>query len=67
MVNFENSMPAARAVNTDARIDALAVRWPALGVLALGLVVLYCIGFLNLPQAHNTTHDARHAAGFPCH
>src|SRR5262249_40408224 len=37
----------------------VAVRWPALGVLMLGLVMLYCVGFASLPQAHNATHDTR--------
>lgn len=52
---------------TGARVSALAVRWPALGVFVFGLAVLYCVGFSTLPQAHNTTHDTRHASGFPCH
>ena len=45
----------------------IARRLPALAVLALGLILLYGTGFVNLTAAHNTTHDARHAAGFPCH
>jgi cobalt transporter subunit CbtB len=35
--------------------------------MLFGAVILYVVGFLNLPLAHNATHDARHAAGFPCH
>jgi cobalt transporter subunit CbtB len=46
---------------------SLVVRWPALGVLMLGLAVLYGVGFASLPQVHNATHDTRHASGFPCH
>jgi cobalt transporter subunit CbtB len=53
--------------HTDTRASAVAVRWPALGILAFGLVVLYCVGFSTLSQAHNATHDTRHASGFPCH
>jgi cobalt transporter subunit CbtB len=44
-----------------------AGRWPAIGVLMFGLVVLYVVGFSSLPRAHGATHDARHASGFPCH
>jgi cobalt transporter subunit CbtB len=60
-------MQAARALHTGVAIRTAAVRWPAIGLLAFGLAVLYCVGFSTLPQAHNTTHDTRHAAGFPCH
>lgn len=49
------------------RTWSVARRLPALALLALGLFVLYGVGFSSLPAAHNTTHDARHAAGFPCH
>jgi cobalt transporter subunit CbtB len=49
------------------RVWPVSVRWPALGVLMFGFAVLYCVGFSNLPQAHNATHDTRHASGFPCH
>lgn len=45
----------------------IARRLPALGVLAFGLVLLYGIGFSTLSLAHNTAHDTRHVAGFPCH
>lgn len=42
-------------------------RLPALGVLLIGLVVLYAAGFSSMPRAHNAAHDTRHASGFPCH
>ncbi|HUQ92603.1 MAG TPA: CbtB domain-containing protein [Bryobacteraceae bacterium] len=52
---------------TGIRVSSLAAAWPAFAVMALGLVIVYCIGFSNLPYAHNATHDTRHANGFPCH
>jgi cobalt transporter subunit CbtB len=52
---------------TRSRAWAIAERWPALGVLLFGLVVLYAVGFSNLPRAHGAAHDTRHASGFPCH
>jgi cobalt transporter subunit CbtB len=44
-----------------------AARWPALVVLAFGLLMLYGVGFATLSVAHNAAHDTRHATGFPCH
>lgn len=60
-------MEASQAIHNPERVEVLAIRWPALGVLLIGLVIVYCVGFSNLPRAHNTTHDTRHASGFPCH
>ena len=33
----------------------------------IAVVVLYGVGFNELDIAHNSAHDARHAAVFPCH
>ena len=61
-------MEAIRASHhSGARIWTLASNWPAMGVLIFGLAILYCAGFSTLPEAHNATHDTRHANGFPCH
>jgi cobalt transporter subunit CbtB len=61
-------MQASQALSqTGARELAVAIRWPAVGVLLFSLAVLYCVGFSTLPQAHNATHDTRHVNGFPCH
>tara|TARA_Y100001970_G_scaffold293574_1_gene441291 strand:+ start:2390 stop:2599 length:210 start_codon:yes stop_codon:yes gene_type:complete len=34
-----------------------------------GTLLLFFVGFVQGPAdlIHNATHDARHAAGFPCH
>ena len=42
-------------------------QWPAVGLVFFGVAIVYLIGFVDLPKAHNATHDTRHAAGFPCH
>jgi len=39
----------------------------ALLALALGLTLLVGTGFAGDYRLHNGAHDARHAAGFPCH
>ena len=42
-------------------------RLPAVAVFIFGLILVYGIGLVSIPAVHNATHDARHAAGFPCH
>ena len=34
---------------------------------ALGLVLLWGVGFAGNGVWHETAHDTRHALGFPCH
>ncbi len=34
---------------------------------ALGVVVLYGVGFSESPFAHNAAHDVRHITVKPCH
>lgn len=36
-------------------------------VAALGFTALFAAGFANSAVMHDTAHDIRHAAGFPCH
>ncbi len=36
-------------------------------VAVLGAAVLFVAGFANAEALHNSTHDSRHVAGFPCH
>jgi cobalt transporter subunit CbtB len=40
---------------------------PLLGAMLLGLVIVFGVGFSNIPVAHNAAHDVRHAVNFPCH
>ncbi len=50
------------------RQPGAATRYVALGCAALlGLVLVYGAGFAQTAELHNGAHDARHAAGFPCH
>lgn len=39
----------------------------ALLAAALGLALIVAAGFAETQVLHNTAHDARHSAGFPCH
>jgi hypothetical protein len=61
--------------------DFLGQEWIAAGLVLLGLFTLYVValdqGFLlswihgpaafDMNLIHEALHDARHAAGFPCH
>jgi cobalt transporter subunit CbtB len=55
------------ATRTDARAQSITLAAPALATIALGLMVLFCVGFLQVSAVHNGAHDTRHANGFPCH
>lgn len=32
-----------------------------------GLAILFVVGFAQPAALHDTAHDSRHAAAFPCH
>lgn len=38
-----------------------------ISAMLIALVVLYGVGFIEMDIAHNSAHDARHSAVFPCH
>jgi cobalt transporter subunit CbtB len=54
-------------IRTDARAQSIAAGFPALATVALGLLIVFCVGFMQVPAVHNGAHDTRHANGFPCH
>ena len=39
----------------------------AMLAIALGVTILYVVGFSSSDLLHAAAHDVRHAAGFPCH
>ena len=39
----------------------------ALAAALLGMFLVLGTGFTPIEAVHNAVHDARHAAGFPCH
>jgi cobalt transporter subunit CbtB len=49
------STPASRAVRS------------LVAAAALGLAVLYVVGFAGPHAIHEAAHDARHTLNFPCH
>lgn len=38
-----------------------------LAIAALGVVILFGVGFSPMDMAHNAAHDTRHSVAFPCH
>lgn len=36
-------------------------------VFAIGLGLVYAVGFSPLASVHDAAHDSRHALAFPCH
>lgn len=55
------------ATRTDTRPASVTLAVPALATIALGLMMLFCVGFLQVSAVHNGAHDTRHTNGFPCH
>ena len=65
----------------EAAVRAFTEEWRVAGLALLGLIILYALaldqGFLlswvqgpaafDMNPIHEFVHDARHAAGFPCH
>jgi cobalt transporter subunit CbtB len=35
--------------------------------MALGLFIVFVVGFSPIADVHNATHDVRHSNAFPCH
>ncbi|HXH01817.1 MAG TPA: CbtB domain-containing protein [Candidatus Competibacteraceae bacterium] len=52
-------------VQTNAALSSRLL--PALSAVLLGMLILYGVGFAQMPAAHNAAHDTRHSAAFPCH
>ena len=60
-------MMIAQTTESQARAATTTTALPALMTMACGLLVVFCVGFLQTPAVHNGAHDTRHANGFPCH
>ncbi len=56
------SLSISRAVA--ARRQAIV---PAVVAFAVGLLLIFGAGFLQIPAVHDAAHDTRHSVAFPCH
>ncbi len=64
-MSVETPSPALQRAQT-ARSQAVTL-WPALAAVALGITLLYVVGFAGPHALHEAAHDARHSMNFPCH
>ena len=51
----------------DAGVARRSTLWRAATASALGLALLYIVGFAGSAAIHDAAHDARHSLNFPCH
>ncbi len=51
----------------DKTIVSISATLQIIASALVAIVVLYGVGFNEMDIAHNSAHDARHAAVFPCH
>ena len=59
--------PSAAPQNSVAVPARIGLLWPALVAAALGVGILYVVGFAGPHAIHEAAHDARHSLNFPCH
>ena len=64
-MSLEASSPSPQGAHA-ARSQATTL-WPALAAVALGITLLYVVGFAGPHTLHEAAHDARHSMNFPCH
>ena len=68
MSNAHVLTPSAASAQPVAAAPARAqVVASALAVAALGVTLLWGVGFSHIEAVHNAAHDTRHSNGFPCH
>lgn len=61
------SYEAPLAQPSDRAAGTLAGLWRPATVIALGLIVVFVVGFAGPETIHNAAHDTRHSLNFPCH
>ena len=62
MTSTHHPIPAAPA-----SVDSAEESTAAIVAALLGALLIYLAGFSSMEVLHNGAHDARHAAGLPCH
>ncbi len=48
-------------------LSSLSEKLPFLLAFALGILLLYAVGFAQTEALHDAAHDTRHSFMFPCH
>jgi len=62
MTSTHHPIPAAPA-----SVERAEESTAAIVAALLGALMIYLAGFSSMEVLHNGAHDARHAAGLPCH
>lgn len=62
MTSTPHPIPATRA-----SVESAEESTAAIAAALLGALLIYLAGFSSMEALHNGAHDARHAAGLPCH
>jgi cobalt transporter subunit CbtB len=45
----------------------IATVMQAIAAAAMGIALLWAVGFSTISVLHNAAHDTRHSNAFPCH
>jgi cobalt transporter subunit CbtB len=64
---MSTTTPSTASGNELQQQSRAAALWPALTGAALGVLILYVVGFAGAHTIHEAAHDARHSLNFPCH
>lgn len=64
---LERIMASPIAAASSTTVVGASQRSAAVGAMLLGSALLFLVGFAPMPAVHNTAHDTRHSAAFPCH
>jgi cobalt transporter subunit CbtB len=63
----EGSVQPAYAAPVSVAAKGTSAIVQAVLAMALGLFVVFMVGFSHIDAVHNATHDVRHSNAFPCH
>ena len=64
---MNSTTTTAAAATTSRSTTHASTALQALLAAALGLVLVWGVGFSHIDAVHNAAHDTRHSTGFPCH
>jgi cobalt transporter subunit CbtB len=67
LLSHSREHPMATVAVSPVRTSSREASRVALASAALGLIILWAVGFSPIGAVHNAAHDTRHAFAFPCH
>lgn len=63
MESMQANLAAIPATRPSVRSETMGIA----GALALGLFIVFIVGFAGPSVLHEAAHDTRHSVAFPCH